>query len=528
MAVLDWPSPRPSFHRLPKVIRVTDTLIQEAALMSIQVPIDSIFIGKRRRKDYGDIEALAKSFTENGQITAITIAPPHEEDLSDPDYVGQPWVLVAGGRRMAAAKRVGWTTIRAMDREKLDPLKLRVLELAENLERKDMDFVEVVRAKQEMFLLRKEQNPEITQAEVAREMGETPKTLSVDLRVAEILESRPELKQSSSRKAVLRAGKMVDHLEARVARDVVMGSNNMNDLGTRMMTADARQWLRIWPNGRFDLVFSDPPYGIDHYKQGHKVDAGESLGLSEYDDGEGVTLDLFADVVPEMIRVTRDTGWIILFQAEANYEFLKGLFESCCTTHYDYAIDRDDKKLGCQFETPDSPCTFGKCEEPRWIWHRPNSQNNPREPELHAKNMYEHLLVFNRGKGKILRPCGNMLTYDAEYGGRIHAMQKPVELCKDIISRVTLTGESMADPFFGSGALLKAGAQLARDIQGCELNPAMRGPALGYVSQDFNGVAPRTTGDTSVTEEYLDTQFPDLTDEDAEEMDDLDIPEDQE
>lgn len=497
---------------------MTETLAVQAAALSSLVPITSIFIGKRRRKDYGDIEGLLKDMNENGQITAITIAPPHEEDLSDPDYAGQQWVLVAGGRRMAAAIRGGWTDIRAMDREKLDPLKLRVLELAENLQRKDMDFVEVVRAKQEMFLLRKEQNPEITQAEVAREMGETPKTLSVDLRVAELLETRPELKQASSRKAVLRAGKMVDHFEARVARDVFTGGTNMTDLSERMMTADARQWLRIWPDATFDMLFSDPPYGIDHYKQGHKVDSGTSSGLSEYDDSEGVSLDLYVDIVPQLIRVTKPTGWIVLFQAEANYEFLRQLFDSCCLTHYEYCAEGND-------DSPLSPeCRFGKVEEPRWIWFRQNSQNNPREPEIHCKNMYEHILVFNRGAAKLMRPCGNVLPFDADYGSeRIHAMQKPVELCVDIISRCTLTGESIADPFFGSGALLKAGARLARDIHGCELNPAMRGPALGYVSTDYNGVAPKTSGATSTTEEFTDTQFPEISDEDAEEMEDLDL-----
>jgi ParB/RepB/Spo0J family partition protein len=470
-----------------------------------------IFPGKRRRRDYGNLDELAKDLSENGQITAITVRPPSEEELADPDYKGERWVLVAGGRRMAAALRLGWSSIRAIDREAMDPLKHRVLELAENLQRKDMDFVEIVQAKQEMFLLRQQQNPEITQAEVAREIGETPKTLSQDLRVAELLEQRPELKQAASRKAVLRAGKMIDHLEARVARDVVQGTSKMTDLGQRMVTADARDWLRSRGEGEFDLIFSDPPYGIDHYEQGQKSEAEGHL--SEYDDSEGVTLDLFTDVVPQMIRVTKDTGWIILFQAEANYEYLKELFEHCCTVHYEYAEEHE--------ATED--CRYREVEEPRWIWYRPNSQNNPRFPEVHAKNVYEHILVFNRGGGKLFRPCSNLLMYDSEYGSRIHAMQKPIDLCLDIISRVTLGGERIADPFFGSGALLKAGARLARDILGCELNPALRAPAMGYVSQDYDGVAPRQGSSDNQPGEFLDTQLADFDDEDADEMEDLEV-----
>jgi ParB/RepB/Spo0J family partition protein len=500
---------------------VTDSPLAAAAqALSSHVALQSIFVGKRRRKDYGDIEGLAADFKENGQITAITIAPPHEEDLSDPDYIGQPWVLVAGGRRVEAAKRLGWESIRAIDREKLDPLKLRVLELAENLQRKDMDFVEVVRAKQEMFLLRKEQNPEITQAEVAKEIGETAANFSRDLNVATTIESRPELAKASSKKAVLRAGKMIGHLEARVARDVVTGGHGMAELGTRMVTAKAGDWLRTWPTERFDAVVSDPPYGIDHYKQGHKTADGQA-GISEYDDSEGVSLDVYADVVPQLCRVTRADGWVILFAAEANYEFLAGLFKDCCQTHFEYRVNRDNNV--CPAHTGEIvQCRFRAPEEPRWIWYRPNSQNNPRYPEQNAKNVYEHILAFNRGGAKLLRPHDNVFVHNAEYGNRIHAMQKPVELGKDVISLVTLPGESFCDPFFGSGAFLRAGAQLARDFYGCDSNPDLRTLAMGNVSQDFDGTTvARVAGGESSTEEFLDTQFPDLSEEDAEEMEDF-------
>lgn len=88
-------------------------------------------------------------------------------------------------------------------------------------------------------------------------------------------------------------------------------------------------------------------------------------------------------------------------------------------------------------------------------------------------------------------------------------MQKPVDLLKDLISRVTLSGESICDPFFGSGATFYAAAQLARDFWGCELNPAMREPAMGYVSEVFEGVAPKAN------------VLSELTDADADEMEDL-------
>ena len=478
---------------------MSDTpLVHEAHKLSVAIPISDIFVGARRRKDYGNLDELAKDLQDNGQITAITVAPPSEDALSDPEYSGQPWVLVAGGRRLAAAQRAGWIAIRALDREHLDPLKLRVLELAENVQRKDMSFLEQVQAKAEMLELRRQQDPDITQAEVARELGETPANFSRDINVFEAINARPELRTASSKKAVLRAASQISHLEARVARSVAAQTsgqggivgNLMNDLASRMVTADARLWLRQQPEGKYSLILTDPPYGIDHFSQGHKTREGVGSGMSEYDDSEAVSLDLYADMVPQMVRATSEVGWIMCFQAEANYDFLKKLFEDCCTTHYEYRVNHENGQCPAYYAGGPS-CRFGKVEEPRWIWYRPNSQNNPRLPELHAKNLYEHILVYNRGQGRLLRTCGNVLSYEAEYGSRIHSMQKPPELLKDLISRVTLPGDTVADPFFGSGSTLHAAAQLARDFWGCEQNASIREPAMGYVSQVFDGVAPK-------------------------------------
>lgn len=490
---------------------MTETLAQVAQALSSHISIFDIYVGKRRRKDYGDMEDLKKDMQENGQITAITVCPPTEEDRQDSDYKGENWSLVAGGRRFRAALELGWTTIRAIDRESMDELTRRVLELAENLKRKDMSFVEIAQAKMEMFQLRKEQNPEITQAEVAKEIGETPANFSRDINVAQVLEQRPELKQASSKKAVLRQAKMADHFEARKVRDEVTGHSYMTDLAQRMVTGDMRQWLRTLPEGFADLCIPDFPYGIDEFSQGQKSLSGLA-GISHFDDSDAAAKDLFVDAVPQLIRITKKTGWIMCFMSELNYEYLRELFENCCTVHFDYC--------GSDARLPQRPeCKYHKCEEPRWFWYRPNSQNNPRYPELHAKNMIEHILVYNRGEGKLLRPCDNVLVYDAEYGDRIHATQKPIEMLKDLISRVTLPGETVVDPCFGSGAHLAAGAALARDIWGCELNPVIRGPALGYVSQYYQGVAPRgRSGDTA---SFIDARA-ELSEEEAEILEDFD------
>lgn len=276
----------------------------------------------------------------------------------------------------------------------------------------------------------------------------------------------------------------------------------MEDLATRLVTADAVEWLKGLPDGFADLCMPDLPYGIDHFRQGHKSEG--AAGLSEYDDSEGVSLELFDKMVPEMVRVTKQSGWIVCFMSESNYGYLKDLFERTCLIHYSRRILDNEQCQHKLQDNVDTPCAYGTIEEPRWYWFRPNSQNNPRHPDLHAKNVIECILVFNRGSAKLLRPCDNVLNYDAEYGNRIHAMQKPLEMLKDMVGRFTLPGETVIDPVFGSGSGLAAAAAMARSPYGSDSNPALREPALGYVSAFFQGVAPKAVATT--TGEFIDAR----------------------
>lgn len=61
------------------------------------VDISSITVGERIRKEFGDIDALAASIDELGLLHPIIIDKHHK--------------LLAGERRLRAAKKLGWTTI---------------------------------------------------------------------------------------------------------------------------------------------------------------------------------------------------------------------------------------------------------------------------------------------------------------------------------------------------------------------------------------------------------------------------------
>jgi ParB family chromosome partitioning protein len=108
----------------------------------MQIPIKDIQLKKRIRRDMGDSETLAESLKRYGQISPIVISKKN--------------VLIAGGRRLEAAKHLGWRTINAIVLENTDEISRLELEVEENIQRRDFNMEEVAEATRKIYRL---QNP---------------------------------------------------------------------------------------------------------------------------------------------------------------------------------------------------------------------------------------------------------------------------------------------------------------------------------------------------------------------------------
>jgi ParB family chromosome partitioning protein len=106
----------------------------------MQIPVKDIIVKKRVRKEMGDIEALAESFKKFGQISPIVI--------------NKKKVLVAGGRRLEAAKYLGWKTINAVMVDINGNLGALEYEVEENLQRRDFNPEELAEAARKINRLR--------------------------------------------------------------------------------------------------------------------------------------------------------------------------------------------------------------------------------------------------------------------------------------------------------------------------------------------------------------------------------------
>jgi len=108
----------------------------------MQVLVKDIVVRKRIRKDMGDIANLAESLKRHGQISPIVITRKN--------------VLIAGGRRLEAAKSLGWRTINAVILENSTELSRLELEIEENTQRRDFSMEELSDATKKLYRL---QNP---------------------------------------------------------------------------------------------------------------------------------------------------------------------------------------------------------------------------------------------------------------------------------------------------------------------------------------------------------------------------------
>jgi ParB family chromosome partitioning protein len=89
----------------------------------MQIEIDKIIVKKRVRKTLDDIQPLMESMNKFGQFSPILITAKLQ--------------LIAGARRLEAAKMLGWDYINASIVDKRKKADLLEIEIEENLQRKD-------------------------------------------------------------------------------------------------------------------------------------------------------------------------------------------------------------------------------------------------------------------------------------------------------------------------------------------------------------------------------------------------------
>lgn len=223
----------------------------------MKVAISEVRIGRRHRKDLGDLSGLTRSLAAVGLLHPIVI----NEDKK----------LIAGGRRLAAAKLLGWTEIPStIVRTLTEALPLLIAERDENTERKALTGEEAVSLADAIEPKLEAEAKERVKAgggsgPSGRKTFHTrDKGKARDKVAAAVGLSAPTLKKA---RELVRAAE--EHPEFRPLVDEMNRSGRVSGVHRKLVTARAVERLRDEPpltqndEGPFRVIVVDPPWQYD-------------------------------------------------------------------------------------------------------------------------------------------------------------------------------------------------------------------------------------------------------------------------
>ena len=398
----------------------------------MKLPIEQIIIPRERlREDNGDLEALAESLTKYGLLQPVIL------DKSNN--------LVAGFRRYSAARLCGWSEVEVIYQGELTELQAREIELEENFARKDMTLAERIKSITELDRLKRDSDPNWTQEQTGAVVGIPRQRVNEALQLGKMSELFPELLDAKNLSQALswmqaKAGLAVRRLN-------VEGSADYTDLEPKIILGDSVEVIKSLPDGFIDAVITDPPFGIDYDKRSE----GEVGSLSAYVDDKDSYLRLLS-MASDLYRVIKPNGWLIWFLGISWYERARDTFRAAGFTVDELPV----------------------------VWDRSGGRTFTTRPDRYFTRGYDLALHCLKGNPQIVqRGKSNVLRIDpVTQSERELLVERPVELYAELIRRLTLPGEIVADFFCGSGSCPAAAASLGRDFLAVEQSAERRAFAL--------------------------------------------------
>lgn len=412
-----------------------------------------IIVTKDRQRKEFDAQAMAElseAITARGLMHPIVLRETPEG-----------MVLVAGERR--------WRAIRDMrmlggelkfngsivpDGEipyvtlgQLTPLQAEEAELEENLHRKDLTWQENSAAMAKLHSLRSRQAQAEgrvhTVADTAietkgRSDGGYQAAVRKDLVVAKFLHL-PEIAKAKTADEAFKILKRQEESARNLTLAAEVGKTFTQSIH-ELHNTNCLSWMRTQPEGQFDVILTDPPYGMGADSFG---DAAGKLGGIEhhYKDDYDHWKTLMEEWCGLAYRISKPQAHSYVFCDLDNFHELKKMM-----TAAGWWVTR----------TP-------------FICTKPNSGRVP-HPEHGPRRQWEMILYAIKGKKPTTGIYSDVLTTLAD-PNMTHGAQKPVALYLDLLKRSVRPGDTVLDSFAGSGTIFPAAHQHKCKAVGIEMNP---------------------------------------------------------
>lgn len=200
--------------------------------------------------------------------------------------------------------------------------------------------------------------------------------------------------------------------------------------------------LEVLPTlGKVDAVVTDPPYRVTSGGFGD-LESGFGGWIKDAYDNKGsiVQCDIdWPEFMPPIFAVMREGAQAYIFSNDRNLQAARAAAENAGLIFHRLLIW--DKRAALPNRWYQQTCEF--------------------------------VLFMRRGKARMINdPSSKSLQSIFQRDESLHPTEKPVELCSLYVGNSTVAGETVLDPFMGSGTTGVACAELGRRFVGIELNPA--------------------------------------------------------
>lgn len=386
------------------------------------IPISSIRIdGARQRSDAGDLLDLAESLREYG--------------LLEPIILDQDNRLIAGFRRLSAAVFLGWKEIPFVRRENVDAIMRRRLELEENVRRLDLSWEDQAKAVREIHEMQKASDPTWTVDKTAAIAGLKQRMGHYYIEIAEAVDKHPEIKQANTITGAMQRLDFIKRIERK--RSEVAARQFYGEQRFEVLTGDALEVLPTMESESVDAIITNPPFGISL----------EFKRLRPYPDEPDANVAMIRAVIPEFYRLLKPGSWLVMFYDILKLEWLRS------------------EMVRANFDVNTMPC----------CWTKPNKTQSGGgfNPNYEFVTAYEMFLVARKGEAVLSRRGrNNVFMYDTPASSeRVHSVQMPIDLCEELVSLFSLGGQTVLDPFCGSGSIGVGALNQKRHFIGIEINP---------------------------------------------------------
>lgn len=451
-----------------------------------KVPIASIKIGERFRKEYHNIESLAASI-KNRMLYPVILNLNYE--------------LCEGGRRLEAAKFLNWEEIPALIRPESEEIDLRELELLGNLEREDFAWAEQVLLIEEIHKLHAQKDSSWSGRKTAQRLNRSKSLIAKQLKLAQRLKEIPELKNC---KTESEAEKTINNVEETLLLQELAERNKIErddtlDLIKRAgdfiakVDADRAEKAKVAGNiptishptekilPSFD-VHASKGYIVADFFEAAATLPDEFLGfcsLIECDPDFGIDPALF-------LKRTKDPK--AYHTAGVPHHMYPAFLEKLAKECFRLLGDRSTLIFwfGIEWykEVREALKEAGfKLNLNPAIWFKPgDNYGTAHNPNEYLCNVTEYFFVASKGRATLGRPRSrNVFEFERpNSSARIHPTEKPLELLESIILTcyVIHPKSKCLVPFLGSGNTLRVCKKLGIEAFGFDLSEEYRNKYL--------------------------------------------------